>query len=341
MASRAGVRQRLARACRVLLAGPALLLAIAGPTTAAMPPAPLVELGQVASHSLGFLDGTPVPGPQVPVELMLPEGARDAPFAAVVILNSASGVGFLEHRTAGELLDRGLAVAVVDSFTPRGVRNTAQDQARVAELDMIADAYAVLARLATDPRIRADRIAVIGSSKGAVAALYAGLVRVAGVLAADGPRFAAHVALYPWCGLQLADSRPVPGARISVHLGERDTIAPPAACAPVIQAMRDQAADPSAIRMVVHAGAAHAFDQPLLALLGAQDMNVQDLTRCTIREVEPGRFQRQDGVTVTAAQWPRVFDGCAARGGFMAFDTGATAALKADLDDLARWLRRP
>ncbi|MCZ7655921.1 MAG: hypothetical protein M5R42_19135 [Rhodocyclaceae bacterium] len=60
---------------------------------------------------------------------------------------------------------------VIDSFGPRGVMSTADDQTRVTTTQMLQDAYGALVFLADDKRIDSARIGVMGFSKGGTVAL--------------------------------------------------------------------------------------------------------------------------------------------------------------------------
>src|SRR5216684_2660753 len=94
---------------------------------------------------------------------------------AMVIAHGSGGVDVREAAWADRLGALGLATFVVDSFTPRNIRETATDQGRLPTAANVADALAALRLLATHPRIDPDRIGVIGFSKGGQVALYTAL----------------------------------------------------------------------------------------------------------------------------------------------------------------------
>jgi len=64
------------------------------------------------------------------------------PWPAVVMLHSASGRGAIDWAYAELLMWEGVVVLVVDSFSPRGVYRTVDDQTRVSASAMILDAFA-------------------------------------------------------------------------------------------------------------------------------------------------------------------------------------------------------
>ena len=211
----------------------AVLLALLAPLLAAcaVPPGDSRPVA-LASRDFGFIDELGQAGAgrarEVDGRLFLPPTGA-APYPAVVLLHSSIGQGTQDWRTADVLRARGFAVLAIDSFGPRGVEKTIKDQTLVSEASMVADAYAGLAALSADPRIDGGRIAVMGFSKGGIAALYAGLETVRARMGVGARRFAAHVAYYPWCGVAFLDPRTT-GAPILIELGARDEVAPPALC---------------------------------------------------------------------------------------------------------------
>ena len=116
---------------------------------------------------------------------------------AAVIINSSSGInGHTEPYYAHVLARHGIAALVVDSFAPRGVRRTADNQNRIPQSASNADAIAGfrwLAGKSWDP----SRIIVLGMSRGGEAAYSAALEGLRRRLQATDVHFAAHVAITP------------------------------------------------------------------------------------------------------------------------------------------------
>ncbi|MEE8279870.1 MAG: dienelactone hydrolase family protein [Alphaproteobacteria bacterium] len=271
-----------------------------------------------------ILSAHPSPRRWVGGTLVLPRGpaASAPPFPAVIILHTASGVGTLEWTFAKSLLERKIAVFVIDSFSPRDVIKTTEDQAAVTEAMMIADGYAALGALARDPRIRRDRIALIGFSKGGTAALLSALERIRENLAARGLRFAAHVAFYPWCGLTLIDRR-VTGAPVQIHVGGRDSLMPGALCESFANELKR--ANPGApIAFFSYQGARHAFNHPLLANLPALPTSVQTPGDCRIEEEAPNRFvERSTRRALSRESYREVLSLCMGFGGSVGYHEAA------------------
>jgi dienelactone hydrolase len=128
--------------------------------------------------------------------LFLPPGSEKVP--AVVLMHGSGGIysAMLEFWPK-QLNAAALAVFSVDSFGPRGVKSTAEDQSLVPFAADVADAFAALRLLATHPRIDARRIAIMGFSRGGMTAWRTAVERViAGQKLSDDLRFAAHVPVY-------------------------------------------------------------------------------------------------------------------------------------------------
>ncbi len=211
----------------------------------------------VTFSSLRGNDGKPPA--VIPAELYVPAD-RAGPFAAVVLVHGSGGVAdFREHWYAREFAARGFAALVIDSFKPRGVTSTVDDQTRVTTSQMILDAYAALAFLATDKRIDPARIGVMGFSKGGTVALWSAMKAVGDRAEASGgtkQRFAFHLPFYPGCNFQYR-SPATTGGPILMMLGELDDYTQPQTC--IDYAKRLQAGGVKVEYQVVP-GAYHAWE---------------------------------------------------------------------------------
>jgi dienelactone hydrolase len=177
---------------------------------------------------------------------------------AVIILHGSSGVNRGERVWAQRMNALGYASFVVDSFTGRGIRSTERDQTQLSMTADIADAYAALRLLATDRRIDRGRIAVMGFSRGGVAALYSSLepFRLAGT--EGNLRFAAHVAFYPSCGISY-DSAHLDGSPVMMLVGGKDNYTPAAPCITYADTLRSKGAQ---VTLKEYPDARHGFDRP-------------------------------------------------------------------------------
>jgi dienelactone hydrolase len=135
-------------------------------------------------------------GVKITGHLFLPSGMGKVP--AVLLIHGSGGIydamlDFWPKRFNAE----GIAVLAVDSFGPRGVKTTAEDQSQVPFTADVADAFAALKLLATHPRIDPGRIAIMGFSRGGITAWRTGVEKIiVGQKLPNGLRFAAHVPVY-------------------------------------------------------------------------------------------------------------------------------------------------
>jgi len=264
--------------------------------------------------------------------LILPEPAEaQPPYPAVIMLHSSWGRGEQEWGYSKYLLERGIAVFAIDSFHPRGEYNTSADQSLVSETSMIKDAFSALNRLSSDPRFDPDRIGILGFSKGGIAALYSALERINESMAMDGNRFAAHIAYYPWCGIQMMDPQTT-GRPILIQTGEQDTITPLALCKELATQLR-QADSQLDIEVIGYENSRHGFDHPMLEKLSWVPMGAQVPGDCYIKEVSELHFiEESTQETVDENNIYRVLRRCSGFNGVAGGNPGAReAALQAML----------
>jgi dienelactone hydrolase len=193
--------------------------------------------------------------------LTLPEsaGAAGAPqpkVPAMVVVHGSSGVLQNGWDWAKRLNELGVATFVIDNFTGRGVVETATDQSRLSPGADAAGALAALRLLATHPAIDPKRIGVIGFSRGGSAAINTALEPIRRAVIDDDLRFAAHVALYPGCGVPYVSAH-LDGSPILMLLGGKDDYTPASNCLAYADELRARGA-PMAV--VVYPSANHGFD---------------------------------------------------------------------------------
>ena len=287
----------------------ALVLALAGCAT----PPPSSQRLDFDSADFGFIDevmrgesGTPR---AVWGYLQVP--ATPPPWPAVVMLHSAAGLGSQDWYYAKVLQGAGFAVLAVDSFGPRGATRTVDDQTLVSEASMLADAFAARTALAGDPRFDPDRTALLGFSKGGIAALYGAVDSIRD--AYGGATFAAHVAYYPWCGLRLLELD-LTGSPVLVQMGDNDNVAPVELCQDLFTRIK-QVSPQAQLTLAIYAGARHAFDHPTLGSLGWLPVAGMIPSNCLLEEVRPAEFVEQTtGRPVDADNLSEVLTACGRRG---------------------------
>jgi TPR repeat protein/dienelactone hydrolase len=175
---------------------------------------------------------------------------------AAVIINSSGGVSAqTDHFYARLLAEHGVAALVVDSFRPRGVRETMSNQRLVNQSQSAADAVGGFRWLVGQPWADRDRIIVLGMSRGGSAALDTAVdaYRI-NFLQARDVKFAAHVAISPACMTQNENARTT-GAPIFFQLSELDDLDPIQPCLEYMERMR--AAGNRNLRLAVYSGVYH------------------------------------------------------------------------------------
>ena len=211
---------------------------------------------------------------------------------ALVIHHGSGGVSDIrEVRYAREMAAMGVAGVVIDSFRPRGVTSTVQDQSAVTGADFNLDALAALKALGANSRIDPRRIGITGFSKGGTSTLMAAherQVTAAGVPA--GLRYALHVPFYPSCSAQYFKPQTT-GAPIYMMLGGGDTYVGFEPCQTYAEALRAAGAS---VEVTVYPGAMHGFD----AGRAYFDPQGENYAKCVFQQQSDGSWiERTSGVT--------------------------------------------
>jgi dienelactone hydrolase len=146
--------------------------------------------------------------------LAFPQEAKDR-YPAVVIVHAISGYRDInEGYVAAELRKAGFATLTYDSFAARGTTGAALSGTPGYLPVGVADAYAALRLLASEPRIDAGRIAILGFSFGGDVAHLTAFESIRSALNPGQGRFAAHVAFYPGGNLAwLPNAAAIPALR--------------------------------------------------------------------------------------------------------------------------------
>lgn len=264
------------------------------------------------------------------------------PYPAMVLAHGSGGIEVKDRERWVALLNKmGVATFVVDSFTPRGIARTIDDQGQLDQSANDADALAALALLAADPRIDPARIGVMGFSRGGTVALETAVDRFRRGVVKNEVKFAAHIAFYPGCGLRYwRTPSPLTGAPIMMALGELDNYTPPRTCLAFAGAMKAAGQD---VEVHVYAGAQHDFDSTFTRLV--THPNGTSGRDCRDREIDPvsWTFHMLDtGETFhDAAAFTRATGNCTVKGVTTGGNPAAAAQAERDVKTFVQRVLHP
>ena len=314
------VRSRKSRALAKVLIGALLLVLGCAPAGARAQPFVRMEVHPIESVTLstqqvltGNLAGRPV---LIAGQLRIPKPGTDK-LPAVVLVHGSGGINAGHNRWADELNSIGVAAFVLDSFAGRGIVSTVNDQSQLDTLAMMVDAYRALALLATHPRIDPARIAVMGFSKGAVAAVYSSNDRFRKIYAPAGVAFAAHIGLYTPCNVSYRDDDKVTGKPIRLFHGIADDYVSIEPCRAYVARLKKVGVD---VDLAEYPGAYHAYDNFTIAA-PIRFPQGQTTRNCVLREVDNGQV-----VNVKTSQPFSLKDSCVELGPQVAYNAAAHQA---------------
>jgi dienelactone hydrolase len=203
----------------------------------------------------------------VRANLSFPDETKDR-YPAVIVVHTLGGYRDAnEGYVAAELRKWGFATLTYDSFAARGTTGVVMQGTPGYLPAGVADAYAALRRLASEPRIDADRIAILGFSFGGEVAHLTAFEPLRSALNSGQGRFAAHVAFYPGGNLGvIAERGAYTGSPVLMLLGEKDDNLPVAKIESYLAYAR-ATGNPAPIETVTYPGAYHAWTVPNLVTL--------------------------------------------------------------------------
>lgn len=273
--------------------------------------------------------------PTVPVSGKIP---------VVVIAHGSAGVESKDTGFWAPYFNKlGFAAFVVDSFKPRGVERTVEDQNLVSAAADTADAFFALKYLASDPRFDADKIGIIGFSRGGIAANETSTKTFRdNVLRQDkNLQFAFHIPVYPGCQnsrYRKNGSFDRTGAPMLFLMGSKDDYTPPGFCIDQIKGMQEEY--PGVIEYRVYDGAHHAFDNNQ----GVHFLNLGMSTRaCTMVETDIPSWARSavlTGQPITLAEEKQMYKDCVVKGVTVgSYDNRYREMAAKDVEDFLRKIK--
>ena len=205
---------------------------------------------------------------------------------AVILIHGSGGLGASTQRWADELNSIGVSAFILDSFAGRGIVSTVADQTQLDSIAMMVDAFKALALLAEHPRVDPKRIAVMGFSKGAVAAVYSSNLRFQRLHGPATASFAAHIGLYTPCNIEWREDTQTSRAPIRLHHGIADDYVSIVPCRGYVERLRSAGAD---VVLTEYADAHHAYDNPNLGAPAANP-RAQTTRNCFLKEGNDGQL---------------------------------------------------
>jgi dienelactone hydrolase len=274
-----------------------------------------------------FLTGDPAGKPAVVAgELRIPKGGTDR-LPAVILVHGSGGINASYDRWAQDLNAIGVAAFILDSFTGRGIVSTINDQSQLDSVAMMVDAYRALAVLAKHPRIDPARIAVMGFSKGAVAAVYSSNERFRRMYGPADTQFAAHIGLYTPCNIAYRDEEKTTGKPIRMFHGITDDWVSIAPCRTYVGKLKPAGVD---VALTEFPDTYHAYDNAAL-VTAVKFPQAQTTRNCLLKEGDNGQI-----LNAQTGQPYSLGDPCVERGTQVVYNPSAhQATVKAVREFLA------
>lgn len=265
------------------------------------------------------------PAATVSGELYLPKG--NGPFPAMVLKHGSGGLGGINgdniRKWAATFAGWGIAAFIVDSFGPRGIKETATDQGQLSSWADIADSLAALKVLAADPRIDKSRIGIIGWSRGGTPVLATALETVRKAVIEDDVKFAVHISVYGPAITQYRDTATDKSPFLFLH-GEADDYVPIAATREFSEWLKTMG---NPVSFIGYPKASHDFDvggmpfalNKAVEVAGKCDLVVDIPTNKIIR------MGQKPATGVTGEAMWAYFKTCTTKGAHLGYDAAARA----------------
>lgn len=313
-----GVTVRLAqRFCGLVIASVLALPVAAG--------AKQVTFKSASPYQLGDLLGASDERYELAItaDLVYPEVTK-AKMPAFVFMHGSGGK-LLRHQRYLELA-RGLGFVTlqIDSFGPRGTGSTVGNQRNVTAAMMTTDVLRALRYLAEQPNIEPGKIVLMGSSKGAIAALFATWAPIRRKIVGDLD-FAAYILLYPLCAA-IEDAN-VTTNPVHIFIGEKDNWTPAAPCIKQVDRMKRLGRNWA---ITLYEGAYHGFDSASNRIRHLP--HAYSMAGCNIALRADGyEYETGSGHLLTKAERLKAFRSCARKGSVRIGGSSASDTLLKDI----------
>ena len=273
----------------LMLIGAATIMTILASCNATTMKSTKIELQSKSPYDYcHILDSEPDPAVTISGKLTFPNDDETEKVPALIYVHGSGGISSKNDQWLDMFQEMGYATLQLDCFKGRNIKSSVGDHIQVTSEMMIADAYFALKYLAVHPRIDADRIGIMGNSKGGIVATYSAWDKVQEKLG-DGRKFKFHIALYPLCfSKHPKDMNFV--SPVLILCGEKDNYTPAAPCI-------DLGETQEMITTIVYPNAYHAFDASYPVRTSSKAYN---LTECKMYLREDGHtFELNSGYTLS------------------------------------------
>jgi len=196
--------------------------------------------------------------------LFVPEVPAGGKLPALVIFHTCGGMKLHLADWTEHALKQGYVVLVPDGL--RGLKTDCGSPPQIANARLIKDALDAVAHLARLPYVDAQRISVLGFSKGALVATWLASSSVASAVRPGTPSIASAAAVYGFCALPRTRGRPE-GVQILqpdtdrpllMLLGGKDNETPPTSCLEQLPRLKTAGAP---VQWHLYPDATHGWDQ--------------------------------------------------------------------------------
>lgn len=214
----------------------------------------------------------------LPVYVYLPEKAQGK-VPAMLLVHGSGGLKLKAKEIYTQAFARkGIATIYIDSFTPRGVKSTVENQSSVDAIEMGKDAFAALRYIGENVKeIDARNVGLMGFSKGGLVTLNLSLA----VFNRDpnAPHFVRFIAMYPACDSIRLNPKTI--GPLMIIAGSDDAYNKPEYCEEMAKQLQ-QGGSPVTFHLIP--GAQHAWDVPGPAKVVHKGEN---FSNCRFEEIEP------------------------------------------------------
>jgi dienelactone hydrolase len=231
-------------------------------------------------------------------ELSLPPG--DGPFPAVVLYHGHFHAEDLEpwfKQLVPQLIEKGIATFVIDSFTGRKITNTAYYEPGLSRAARLTDVFMALNWLAKLDEIDDEQIGITGYSVGGTTAMLSANLRLNETSLAKGRSFAAILPVYPSCQARFRNHE-LTSTKMLLLVAENDDYSPSEFCEEYVEELTAAGFD---VKIKKYEGAQHGWVNDKASTDCEDCMTFRD---CGLMYIEEnGHESSLDGSVTTLFGW--------------------------------------